>query len=55
MQNLLTRWQVYQFITSSKIKIEVRVLNPQGFYLYLDRYKPNLQVRDKEFKIEDKI
>ena len=34
--------------------LEVRVLNPQRLCLYLDWCKPNLQARDKEFKIIDK-
>ena len=31
-------WQVYQFVSSSKVKIEVQVLNSQGLYLYSQVY-----------------
>jgi len=34
--------------------MKARVLSPHGLCLYLDWFKPNLQARDKEFKIEDK-
>ena len=51
---LLMDWQVHQCVPSSKVKIEVRVSYPQRFCLYLGRWIFNLQVIDKEFKIEDK-
>ena len=35
---MLMDWQVYQFVPSSKVKMEVRVLNPQGLCLYLGRW-----------------
>ena len=46
---LLTRCQVYQFVTSSKIKMEVQVSNPQGLWLYLsDANSIIKQLEEKE-------
>jgi len=33
---LLTRWQVDQFVASSKVKMDVQVSSPHGLCLYLN-------------------
>lgn len=47
---LLTRWKVYQFCTSSKVKMEAQVSSAHGLCLYLNWCIPNLQARDKELQ-----
>jgi len=50
---MLTHWQVHQIVSSSKV-LGSSSVNPQRLCWYLDWFKPNLQAKDKEFKIEDK-
>ena len=44
---------MYQFVTSSKIKMEVQVSNPQGLWLYLsDANSIIKQLEEKEKNIQ---
>ena len=38
--SLLTHWQVYQFVTSNKVKMKVKVWNPHKLWLYLSDANP---------------
>ena len=44
---MLTRWQVYQFVTSSKVKIEVQVLNPLYTQFVSKRKGSRIEERNK--------
>ena len=39
-EDVLAHWQMYQFVKSSKVKMEVQVSNPQRLWLYLSNANP---------------
>ena len=53
---VLTRWQVHQIVTSSKVKIlgSLSVESTRTLFVLILMQNPNFQARDKNVKIKDK-